>query len=148
MDMPTLLHTTSNIGLLCNMTIGRGAVGKFDQTQAAQVSRLVVGGKGTGKQGLGVEHFQIIEMRLTVLVTQCCHVGLVIDHDGEMHNCLRMPFCKWNGMVASTFDLLYPGYGLEMRTGCQHITQTMVLAMHSSHRGVSQQFALAAASQF
>jgi hypothetical protein len=51
-------------------------------------------------------------------------------------------------MVASNFDLLYPGYGLDVRTGGQHITQTMVQAMHCSHGRVSQHFALAAASRF
>src|SRR5919108_4409906 len=114
------------------MTISSGAVGKCDQTQAAQVSRLVVGGKGTGKQGLGVERFRIIEMRLTVLVTQRCHVGLVIDQDGEMHHRLRMPICTWDGwwLRASNSSAWATAF---LRKRRQHIIRAMVSATCITH---------------
>ena len=91
MDIPALLHATNDIGFLCHMAIGSGAVGKFDQTQAAQVSRLVIGREGAGKQSLRIEHFEIVKMRLTVLVTQRCRVWLVIDQDRKMHGCFVLP---------------------------------------------------------
>src|SRR5215831_8372294 len=91
MDIPTLLHATHDIGFLCHMALGSGAVGKFDQTQAAQVGRLVIRREGAGKQGLCIEHFEIVKMRLTVLVTQRCRVWLVVDQDRKMHGCFVLP---------------------------------------------------------
>src|SRR4030095_9422297 len=37
MDIPPLLHATNDIRFLCHMALRSGAVGKFDQTHAAQV---------------------------------------------------------------------------------------------------------------
>src|SRR4030095_9126874 len=79
LDIPTLLHTANDIRFLCHMAISSGAVGKFDQTQATQVGRLVIGRERAGKQSLRIKHFEIVKMRLTVLVAQRCRGWLVID---------------------------------------------------------------------
>ena len=73
------------------MAMSSGTVGKCDQAQAAQVGRLVVGREGTGKQGLRIEHFEIVKMRLTVLITQRCRVWLIIDQDRKMYDCFVLP---------------------------------------------------------
>ena len=89
MNLPALLNPADDVGLVGNVLFSRRAAGKFNQSEAAQIRRFVIGREGSSEQGLVVERLQIVEVRRPALVPQSRRIRLVVHQNGKMHGAPR-----------------------------------------------------------